>query len=199
MSRPPRSADQPFFGAKKILIAASSDSGCWSQPGGLFHIARMGYEIGETRAMTFTTLIVANVMTILTTVHGANRSLPYCGLPILRQVGCRRSAFIIFLVLIIPFLQGPFPVLAHNNMGSLLSIAAESVLLSGLSSLNFQDKKIHVKRVSLLKQHPLEPFLPPGARILFLAVSRRRATLVHGLLLSQLPERYVENHGSDLL
>lgn len=39
-----------------------------------------------------------------------------------------------------------------------------------------------------IEQHPLEPFLPANAQLLMLGASRRRKTVVNGLLLSQLEQ-----------
>jgi Ca2+-transporting ATPase len=126
MSRPPRSADQPFFGAKKILI--SCFQGFWVLVATLavyFISLELGYEIGETRAMTFTTLIVANVMTILT-----NRSWSESIFTILRTPNptvkwvAGGALLFIVLVLIIPFLQGLFQFSPITIWEALLSIAA---------------------------------------------------------------------------
>lgn len=67
MNRPPRSLNEPFFGAGKILISCiqglcilvtSLSVYLWAM--------KMGYPEGEIRAMTFSSLIVANVFTIIT-------------------------------------------------------------------------------------------------------------------------------------
>jgi Ca2+-transporting ATPase len=110
MSRPPRKMNEPFFGADKILI--SCFQGIWVLIATLavyFISLRAGYQVEEVRAMTFTTLIVANVMTILT-----NRSWSESIFTILRTpnptvkwvVG---STFLfIMLILEMPFLQRLF-------------------------------------------------------------------------------------------
>jgi Ca2+-transporting ATPase len=110
MSRPPRKINEPFFGAKKILI--SCFQGFWILIATLavyFITLKLGYPIGETRAMTFTTLIIANVMTILT-----NRSWTESIFTILRTPNATvkwvagGALLFIALVLNIPFLQRLF-------------------------------------------------------------------------------------------
>ncbi|MEG2321431.1 MAG: cation-translocating P-type ATPase [Bacteroidales bacterium] len=67
MSRPPRKIDEPFFGAKKMLIGCFQ--GVWILIATLaiyFTTLELGYKTGEVRAMTFVALIVANIFTILT-------------------------------------------------------------------------------------------------------------------------------------
>lgn len=110
MSRPPRRMDEPFFGAKKIAI--SCFQGVWVLVATLaiyFVTLDLGYQIGEVRAMTFTALIVANVMNILT-----NRSWSESIFTILRTPNSTvkwvagGALLFIGLVLTIPFLQRLF-------------------------------------------------------------------------------------------
>ena len=126
MSRPPRTIDKPFFGMKKILI--SCFQGFWVLAATLsvyFISLKLGYEIGETRAMTFTTLIVSNVMTILT-----NRSWSESIFAILRTPNptvkwvAGGAILFIILILIIPFLQGLFQFSPITVWEAVLSIAA---------------------------------------------------------------------------
>lgn len=110
MLRPPRKIDEAFFGAKKILI--SCFQGIWILIATLaiyFVTLKLGYEIGEVRAMTFATLIVANIMTILT-----NRSWSESIFSILRTpnptVKWVAGGAILFITLVLytPFLQKLF-------------------------------------------------------------------------------------------
>lgn len=110
MSRPPRKMNEPFFGAKKILI--SCFQGVWVLIATLaiyFVTLKLGYQIGEVRAMTFTTLIVANIMNILT-----NRSWSESIFTILRTPNptvkwvAGGAVLFIGLTLYIPFLQRLF-------------------------------------------------------------------------------------------
>ena len=126
MSRPPRTIDKPFFGMRKILI--SCFQGFWVLVATLsvyFISLKLGYEIGETRAMTFTTLIVSNVMTILT-----NRSWSESIFAILRTPNptvkwvAGGAILFIILILIIPFLQGLFQFSPITVWEAVLSIAA---------------------------------------------------------------------------
>lgn len=110
MSRPPRRLNEPFFGAKKILI--SCFQGVWALVATLaiyFVTLNLGYQIGEVRAMTFTALIIANIMNILT-----NRSWSESIFTILRTPNSTvkwvagGAILFITLVLTIPFLQRLF-------------------------------------------------------------------------------------------
>jgi P-type Ca2+ transporter type 2C len=110
MSRPPRKVDEPFFGPNKILL--SCFQGIWVLIATLamyFVTLKLGYEIGEVRAMTFTALIVANILTILT-----NRSWSESIFTIIRTPNptvkwvAGSAALFILLILNMPFLQRLF-------------------------------------------------------------------------------------------
>jgi len=110
MSRPPRKVDEPFFGLNKILL--SCFQGVWVLIATLamyFVTLKLGYTIGEVRAMTFTALIVANILTILT-----NRSWSESIFTIIRTPNptvkwvAGSAALFILLILNIPFLQRLF-------------------------------------------------------------------------------------------
>lgn len=110
MSRPPREIGKPFFGAKKIAL--SCFQGVWVLIASLavyLVTLKLGYDTGEIRAMTFITLIVANIVTILT-----NRSWNESIFTILRTpnptVKWVVGGAILFIILIlrIPFLQNLF-------------------------------------------------------------------------------------------
>lgn len=125
MSRPPRHMNEPFFGAKKILV--SCFQGVWVLIATLaiyFLTLRLGYQIGEVRAMTFTTLIIANVMNILT-----NRSWSESIFTILRTPNptvkwvAGGALLFITLVLTIPFLQRLFQFSPITIWEALISIS----------------------------------------------------------------------------
>jgi Ca2+-transporting ATPase len=110
MTRPPRKINVAFFGGKKIFL--SCFQGIWiliATLGVYFVTLKLDYAIGEVKAMTFATLIFANIATILT-----NRSWESSIFTILRTpnktvtwvVG--GAALFILLVLTIPFLQQLF-------------------------------------------------------------------------------------------
>jgi len=110
MSRPPRKINEAFFGGKKILISCFQGICVLIATLGVYFVTlKMGYEIGEVKAMTFATLIFANIATILT-----NRSWEASIFTILRTpnktvkwvVG--GAALFILLVLTVPFLQNLF-------------------------------------------------------------------------------------------
>jgi Ca2+-transporting ATPase len=110
MSRPPRKIDEPFFGSKKILISCFQGICILIATLGVyFFMLEMGYRDGEVKAMTFSTLIFANIATILT-----NRSWTSSIFTILRTpnktvkwvVG--GAALFMLLALTVPFLQRLF-------------------------------------------------------------------------------------------
>ncbi len=110
MSHPPRKIDEPFFGSRKILISCFQGICILIATLGVYFFTfEMGYTEGEVKAMTFSTLIFANIATILT-----NRSWTSSIFTILRTpnktvkwvVG--GAALFILLVLTVPFLQRLF-------------------------------------------------------------------------------------------
>jgi len=110
MSRPPRKIDEAFFGGKKIFISCFQGICILIATLGVyFTTLKTGYTIGEVKAMTFATLIFANIATILT-----NRSWKSSIFTILRTPNktvkwvIGGAALFILLVLTVPFLQRLF-------------------------------------------------------------------------------------------
>lgn len=110
MSRSPRKVDEPFFGYNKILISCFQGICILIATLAVYFVTlKLGYQIGEVRAMTFITLIVANIFTILT-----NRSWSESIFTILKTpnhtVKWVAGGAVLFIVLIlnIPFLQRLF-------------------------------------------------------------------------------------------
>ena len=110
MSCPPRKINEAFFGRKKIIISCLQGMCILIATLGVYFVTlKMNYEIGQVKAMTFTTLIFANIATILT-----NRSWESSIFTILRTpnktvkwvVG--GATLFILIVLTIPFLQRLF-------------------------------------------------------------------------------------------
>jgi len=110
MSRPPRKINEPFFGKKKIFISCFQGLCILIATMGVYFVTlKMCYSIGEVKAMTFSTLIFANIATILT-----NRSWKSSIFTILRipnktvkwVIG--GAALFMILVLTVPFLQNLF-------------------------------------------------------------------------------------------
>jgi Ca2+-transporting ATPase len=110
MTRPPRKIDEAFFGGKKILISCFQGICILIATLSVYFVTlKTGYEIGEIKAMTFATLIFANIATILT-----NRSWESSIFTILRipnktvkwVIG--GAALFILLALTVPFLQRLF-------------------------------------------------------------------------------------------
>ena len=110
MSRPPRSADEPFFGVNKILLSCSQGIAVLINTLAVFFIGQyLGYSDGAVRAMSFVTLIVSNIAIIL-----SNRSWSESIIKILTTpnktvkwvVG--GAVFFLILILNIPFLLDLF-------------------------------------------------------------------------------------------
>ena len=133
MDRAPRSINKAFFGAKKLFIGCFQ--GIWILVAtlGIYFIAlAMGLPETEVRAMTFVSLITANIFTILT-----NRSWSASIFQILRTPNktvkwvAGGALLFIILVLEIPFLQGLF-------LFSPLSLLQISIaVLAGVSSITW--------------------------------------------------------------
>ncbi len=110
MNRPPRAIDEPFFGARKIWLSCSQGIGILVIVFAVYFFGlQMGYSEQETRALSFTTLIAANIAVIL-----SNRSWTRNIFQILRTsnptvkyvVG--GATFFLILVLNVPFLLDLF-------------------------------------------------------------------------------------------
>lgn len=125
MNRPPRGVDEPFFGVKKLFLGCFQ--GIWILVATLavyFITLDMGYPTTEVRAMTFITLITANIFTIIT-----NRSWAESIISILRTpnptVKWVTGGAVVFmlLALTVPFLQRLFQFSPVSFIEVLISIA----------------------------------------------------------------------------
>jgi len=110
MSRPPRLINEPFFGAKKILLSCSQGISILITTLLVYFIGlKMGYSEDAVRTLTFVTLIVANIAVIL-----SNRSWTQGIIKIImtpnKTVKWVVGGAIIFLIMIlnIPFLLDLF-------------------------------------------------------------------------------------------
>ena len=111
MSRPPKAYDEPFFGAKKILLSCSQGVGILII---VFTVYLIGHEMepenhDKVRALAFTTLIASNIAVIL-----SNRSWTRNIFQILLTSNSTvkwvagGAAFFLVLILNIPFLLNLF-------------------------------------------------------------------------------------------
>jgi len=110
MSRPPRKISKSFFGSKKILISCIQGICILIATLSVYFVTlKIGYSTGEIKAMTFSTLIFANIATILT-----NRSWESSIFKILFTPNktvkwvIGGAALFILLALTVPFLQSLF-------------------------------------------------------------------------------------------
>jgi P-type Ca2+ transporter type 2C len=66
MSRPPKEIDEPFFGAKKILLSCLQGVGILLVCLVIYFVSlNIGYHEKEARTITFVTLIISNIAVIL--------------------------------------------------------------------------------------------------------------------------------------
>jgi Ca2+-transporting ATPase len=110
MSRPPKDINEPFFGAKKILLSCTQGIGILIISLFVYFIGlKLGYTEKSVRTLTFVTLIVSNIAVIL-----SNRSWTYGFFTILstpnKAVTWIVGGAVIFLILTlnIPFLLDLF-------------------------------------------------------------------------------------------
>jgi Ca2+-transporting ATPase len=105
MSRPPKRADEPFFGGKKILFSCLQGVGILLVTLAVYFVAmHLGYGDEEVRTMTFTTLIVSNIAVILTNRSWTDNIFRIIATPnkaVLWIVG--GAIFFLALILNIPF------------------------------------------------------------------------------------------------
>jgi P-type Ca2+ transporter type 2C len=147
MTRPPKDINEPFFGAKKVLISCTQGVGILVLCLLVYFIGlKLGYSEKEIRAMTFVTLIVSNIAVIL-----SNRSWNSSIFRILvtpnKTVKWVVGGAVIFLsiVLFVPFLQDLFQ---FEPIGA-AEIAVCSLL--GLASISWFEiyKWIGTRRIAI--------------------------------------------------
>lgn len=126
MNRPPRAINEPFFGARKIWLSCSQGIGILAIVFAVYFFGlRMGYSEQETRALSFTTLIAANIAVIL-----SNRSWTRNIFQILRTSNSTvkyvvgGATFFLILVLNVPFLLDLFQFEKISLTESLVCVAA---------------------------------------------------------------------------
>jgi len=110
MSRPPRSVQQKFFGGSKIFLSCMQGVAILLMVLGVYFFGlRMGFSAEVVRAMCFTTLIVSNILTILTNRSWENNLFQIIASPN-ASVKWIVGGTILFLVavLYVPFLQSLF-------------------------------------------------------------------------------------------
>jgi P-type Ca2+ transporter type 2C len=110
MNRPPRNVNEPFFGAKKILLSCTQGVGILIIVFSVYLLGlKYGYSEREVRALSFTTLIASNIAVIL-----SNRSWTRNIFQILATTNktvkwvAGGAAFFLGLILNIPFLLNLF-------------------------------------------------------------------------------------------
>ena len=110
MSRPPKDIDEPFFGAKKILLSCIQGAGILIISLIVYFISlKMGYTEKAVRTLTFVTLIASNVAVILSNRSWTSNILKILFTPnkaVKWVIG--GAVFFMVLILNIPFLLNLF-------------------------------------------------------------------------------------------
>jgi len=110
MSRPPKDIDEPFFGAKKILLSCTQGIGILVISILVYFIGiRMGYTENAVRTLTFVTLIASNIAVILSNRSWTNNIFRILITPnraVKWVVG--GAVFFLILILNVPFLLDLF-------------------------------------------------------------------------------------------
>ena len=106
MSRPPKDINEPFFGAKKILLSCSQGIGILFICLLVYLVGlKMGYSASSVRTLTFVTLIVSNIAVILSNRSWTSNIFTILFTPnkaVKWVVG--GAVFFLILILNIPFL-----------------------------------------------------------------------------------------------
>ena len=110
MSRPPKDINEPFFGAKKILLSCSQGIGILFICLLVYLVGlKMGYSASGVRTLTFVTLIVSNIAVILSNRSWTSNIFTILFTPnkaVKWVVG--GAVFFLILILNIPFLLDLF-------------------------------------------------------------------------------------------
>ena len=131
MNRSPKSMEESFFGAKKILFSCMQGFGILLVTLAVYFIGlRIGYEANEVRAMAFTTLIISNIAVILTNRSWTDTIFRIIATPnkaVLWVAG--GAVFFLVLILDIPFFLDLF----QFKQPSIINIAICSI--AGLTTI----------------------------------------------------------------
>lgn len=110
MSRPPKDINEPFFGAKKILLSCSQGIGILFITLLVYFVGlKMGYTENAVRTLTFVTLIISNIAVILSNRSWTSNIFTILITPnkaVKWVVG--GAIFFLLLILNIPFLLNLF-------------------------------------------------------------------------------------------
>jgi Ca2+-transporting ATPase len=150
MRRPPRRLGEPLFGRRTVLLSLLQGLSVLAIVLAVFVIARsIGHDEGKARALTFTTLVVANLGLILT-----NRSWTRTIIDTLRSPNAASwwsaggTIAFLGLVLYVPFLRDLFRFATLHADDLLICLAAGAVSVAWFEAL----KMISSRRGSSLTQ-----------------------------------------------
>jgi P-type Ca2+ transporter type 2C len=142
MSRPPKDINEPFFGAKKILLSCTQGIGILVICLLVYFVGlKMGYTEKSVRTLTFLTLMVSNIAVILSNRSWTNNIFKIIISPN-KAVKWVIGGAVVFLVLIlnIPFLLNLFQFEKQGYLEIIIST------LAGLSSIIWFEIYKRVKR-----------------------------------------------------
>lgn len=143
MSRPPRSVKQKFFGGNKIFISCMQGLAILLMVLGIYFVGlQLGYSAEVVRTMSFTALIVANIMTILTNRSWESNLFQIIATPN-SSVKWILGGTIVFLVavLTVPFLQDLFKFAPISALQILTSVVVGLLTIVWFEVYKMRKKK----------------------------------------------------------
>lgn len=143
MSRPPRSVKQKFFGGSKIFMSCMQGLAILLMVLGIYFVGlQLGYSAEVVRTMSFTALIVANIMTILTNRSWESNLFQIIATPN-SSVKWILGGTIVFLVavLTVPFLQDLFKFAPISALQILTSVVVGLLTIVWFEVYKIRKKK----------------------------------------------------------
>jgi Ca2+-transporting ATPase len=154
MNRPPKAIDEPFFGARKILLSCFQGIGILTVTLMVYFVGlKLGYSEKEVRTLTFVSLIASNIAVIL-----SNRSWTSSIFRIIltpnKSVKWVTGGAIVFLVLIltVPFLTNLFQFEKISFTETVISTLAGLLSVVGFEIYKYVKGKKEKRR---LQESPL--------------------------------------------
>ncbi len=126
MNRPPRDINEPFFGMNKILLSCMQGLGILAIVFSVYLFClKHGYNEGEVRALSFTTLIASNIAVILANRSWSRNIFQILAVPNSTVKWVAGGAiFFLILTLKVPFLLGLFQFEKISLNEAIICIAA---------------------------------------------------------------------------
>ncbi|MDD5112104.1 MAG: cation-translocating P-type ATPase [Candidatus Altiarchaeota archaeon] len=150
MNRPPRRLDEPFFDRKTIFLSIVQGIVVLAVVASVFRISgRLGQTEDQSRAIAFTTLVVANLSLILTNRSWTRTVLETLRTPNRAVVWVSGAAITLLLVsLYVPFFARMFKFGELHGMDLALSLAAGIVSILWFEAFKIAGRHKHKLRIS---------------------------------------------------